>query len=491
MKPRFYRRRASAVVFCLVAIPLACGNDHRAADDDDDGVGASAGRGGTVGSGGSAGKSSTPSDRCSECDDSTDCSTGFCNRIGSSDFLELIGEPLSPAGACSAPGDVGKCGCFVGYVEGGSLCVGTGCTGTAVTLCDHLSGDEFTGAVGTGGTGGTAGTGPIGRAGGAGRGGSSGTGGNLGADSLGESCDADADCGPNLICLASDALAGSGPARGLCTKPCAADAECRALAAGAYCIGLGSDANYCVEGCLLGAINTPKCRERPELACSLIGAIPGAVSCLDANDCRTGQLCESSTNLCFVSTADPRDFLSARSAFLPRRAAIRTPAMAFASPERTRPKANAPRSARSAPRLPAAAGTARAPPAWGVSSRPCFPAATLRQAMSASAARCATATPIAGSPEPSASTSRAEASRIFGTATAIAAHWMRARRRATRSMTVPTARVAPGRAAKAETAETIRARASSADCERAFAIGPGSERALTPSTSSVPTSLVR
>jgi hypothetical protein len=306
MKPRFYQRRASAFAFCLVAIPLACGNDKRAADDDD-GVGASAGRGGTVGSGGSAGKSSTPSDRCSECDDSTDCSTGFCNRIGSSDFLELIGEPLSPAGACSAPGDVGKCGCFVGYVEGGSLCVGTGCTGTAVTLCDHLSGDEFTGAVGTGGTGGTGGTsgkggtagvGPNGRAGGAGRGGSSGTGGNLATDSLGESCDADADCGPNLICLASDALDGSGPARGLCTKPCAADAECRALAAGAYCIGFGNDANYCVEGCLLGTLDTPKCRERPELACSVIGAIPGAVSCLDVNDCRTGQLCETTTNLC-------------------------------------------------------------------------------------------------------------------------------------------------------------------------------------------------
>jgi hypothetical protein len=251
MKPGSCRSCASALVLCLVFLPLACGKNKHAADDD--GAGASGGRGGNAGNGAAAGSSSMPSDRCFECDDPTDCSTNFCNRIGSSDFLELIGQPLPATGVCSAPGDVGKCGCFVGYVDGGTLCVGTGCSGTPVTLCDHLSGDDFGGAGGSGSTGGTGGVAPNGGAAGSGRGGAGGMGGGLAADRLGTACEDDADCGPSLLCVTSDALSGSGPALGLCTTPCQTDDECRSLEAGAYCYPLASGANYCIEGCRTGS----------------------------------------------------------------------------------------------------------------------------------------------------------------------------------------------------------------------------------------------
>lgn len=80
--------------------------------------------------------------------------------------------------------------------------------------------------------------------------------------------------------------------------PCTTDTECRAREAGAYCVGFASDESYCVQGCLLGSANTPKCRERAELACSAIGLIPTSTSCVTANDCRTNQLCDAGTNRC-------------------------------------------------------------------------------------------------------------------------------------------------------------------------------------------------
>jgi hypothetical protein len=145
-------------------------------------------RGGTTSEGGDA--SSPASDRCAVCTAAPDCSNHFCNRVRSGDFLEPIGRPLPDSGECSTPGDTSACGCFVGLVEGNSLCVGTGCPGTPVTLCDHLSGSEFVAAVGAGG----------------GNGGSSASGGasGLGASSSGGPCTADSECAP--VSFASRAI---------------------------------------------------------------------------------------------------------------------------------------------------------------------------------------------------------------------------------------------------------------------------------------------
>jgi hypothetical protein len=134
-----------------------------------DAGGASGDRGGTVGG-----------DRCKECTTSSQCSTGFCNRVGSSDLARLIGVSPPDFGVCSPPGDQGKCDCSTGYISGGKLCIGTGCPGTPVQLCYHLSGQSFAAGAGAGGAGGGgsgAGGGGVGAGGsGAGGGGAGGSG---------------------------------------------------------------------------------------------------------------------------------------------------------------------------------------------------------------------------------------------------------------------------------------------------------------------------
>jgi hypothetical protein len=72
-----------------------------------------------------------------------------------------------------------------------------------------------------------------------------------------------------------------------------ADAECDALAAGSYCVAFDADATitYCLEGCQTGTAGEPKCHERPDFACSLLGLIPASPSCTSSDDCPQGQLC--------------------------------------------------------------------------------------------------------------------------------------------------------------------------------------------------------
>lgn len=89
------------------------------------------------------GTDSTPTDRCSECISSSDCETNFCNWVASNDLADIVGEPARHLGRCSELGDQGTCACSIGYISGDQVCVGTGCEGTPMDLCDHLSGNEF------------------------------------------------------------------------------------------------------------------------------------------------------------------------------------------------------------------------------------------------------------------------------------------------------------------------------------------------------------
>jgi hypothetical protein len=165
-------RRARLFFALPLALGLACGSSGSGGPDDDDRPGGS-GRGGSGGT-------NAATDRCAECTTASDCSTNFCNQVASNDLADLVGVSLDPQGYCSEPGDTGTCYCITGYISGNQLCIGTGCTGTPVRLCDHLSGSAFTGsssggapAVGgsapfppAGGTGGAGGTFPGGGIGG-------------------------------------------------------------------------------------------------------------------------------------------------------------------------------------------------------------------------------------------------------------------------------------------------------------------------------------
>jgi hypothetical protein len=55
---------------------------------------------------------------------------------------------------------------------------------------------------------------------------------------------------------------------------------------------------YCVQACTTGGAGSPKCREREDVACSLVGLRPGTTSCESTADCPSGSLCDPSTLAC-------------------------------------------------------------------------------------------------------------------------------------------------------------------------------------------------
>lgn len=154
------------------------------------------------------------------------------------------------------------------------------------------------------GSGGSGGSGVINNGGKAGKGGGAGSGGSGASPNvstrLGQACVNDADCGGGeLICLTSDALLGAGPGKGLCTLPCSSASQCLEVSDNAYCYPLTDNDAYCIEGCLPGELGVPKCHEREEVACSLIGLIPReGADCVDSDDCRDGELCSSTELVC-------------------------------------------------------------------------------------------------------------------------------------------------------------------------------------------------
>jgi MYXO-CTERM domain-containing protein len=97
---------------------------------------------------------------------------------------------------------------------------------------------------------------------------------------LGAACGADADCVQGLTCIraSSEALAGRGPARGLCTTSCTMDADCAAWGDPAFqtqpaCESVAG-ALLCLEGCFFGMVNKPdyqRCHEREDFGCQESG----------------------------------------------------------------------------------------------------------------------------------------------------------------------------------------------------------------------------
>jgi len=152
------------------------------------------------------------------------------------------------------------------------------------------------GFLGGGGSGGTGGGGTGGTAGKGGTGGTGGTGGSGGIASFGRGCTTDASCGdPLLTCLTNNGLSDGGPGGGLCTRACTSDTECLELALDSFCVPFTDTESFCLQGCTTGSLNVPKCQQRPEVACTLIGLIPQGQACTSSDQCAEGELCSSQT----------------------------------------------------------------------------------------------------------------------------------------------------------------------------------------------------
>jgi hypothetical protein len=207
-------------------------------------------------------------------------------------FTALAANACSSSSSDDDSGGSGK-GSVLSGGTSGTGAGGQGGSGTSATGGKGGSGGSQAGAGGTtggstasGGTGGTA----------------AGTGGTATSGSLGDSCNADGDCAQGLVCVTatSGKLAGGSPPNGLCTSTCAADTDCTAFSAGAYCVPFDENATvqYCLEGCTTGAAGVPKCHERVDFSCTAIGDIPGTQTCTTSDDCAAQQVCDPTMNVC-------------------------------------------------------------------------------------------------------------------------------------------------------------------------------------------------
>jgi hypothetical protein len=161
-----------------------------------------------------------------------------------------------------------------------------------------------------------------------GSGGSTGSGGSSSTDSrpgtggrvtmvnpkLSGPCNATADCGAGLTCLAATdkTINGvGGPAHGYCTIACA-DADMASLAAcdaaGGICVltDANSTAGICMASCASGGGSAAvKCGRRPDVSCSPLFDNMGnpvanacVPNCSQDSDCPTGRKCDQRFNFC-------------------------------------------------------------------------------------------------------------------------------------------------------------------------------------------------
>jgi hypothetical protein len=228
------------------------------------------------------------------------------SKSTSDDPDETPGSVLGGSGG--ATGGSGTGGNFGQSAAGGSLNPGKGGSGTTGGSGGDSggtggSGGDTGGVGGSGGTGGDMGTG--GNNTGGSTGGTGGAGGSAGATpgagTIGSACASDADCASDLTCVTDTGgmLGGASPGGGLCTIPCNSDTECTALLRGSWCVAFdeGATIAYCLEGCTSGSAGVPKCHERTDFACSLIGLLPNETTCETSDDCALTELC--------ATTADP------------------------------------------------------------------------------------------------------------------------------------------------------------------------------------------
>jgi hypothetical protein len=207
-------------------------------------------------------------------------------------------------------GEAGE-GAVLGGTGGGSAATGgtasaSGGSGNAASGGTNASGSG--GAVpGSGGTGTSGGGNGSGNAGSGGS--TSGTGGGVSGGgsggavaaiaNIGAECEADVDCGTGLICITPDStiFGSGGPAGGLCSRVCEVAEDCGTTA---YCVPFEEDATtgYCIEACQTGSAGEPKCHERSNVACGLLGLIPTTTACTSREDCGSGQLCDAEAGTC-------------------------------------------------------------------------------------------------------------------------------------------------------------------------------------------------
>lgn len=205
---------------------------------------------------------------------------GSGDRVGQCGVCEATNDCQSAYVCKSVPGGDGRCANRLA-----SEC----CTDEQ---CYPLGAQIGSGGSGGGGIiGGSGGT--SGRGGGAGRGGT-GSGTFMPNTSfLGAACNDDDACQDSrLICVKNDDLEdGSGPPNGICTLACETDGACLEFTDSAYCVSFGEE-SYCLEGCFSGPDFEPKCHQRTDFACALLGLTRGTTTaCEDSNDCGANELC--------------------------------------------------------------------------------------------------------------------------------------------------------------------------------------------------------
>ena len=135
-------------------------------------------------------------------------------------------------------------------------------------------------------------------------------------ENLAIQCGADADCGPNLKCIAADAnnaIFGGGPANGYCTADCTTDADCPGNAS--FCIGAAAGKpGICLLTCDVGpqlssldeALDPEKCHGRDDLRCGPVNSSGTVTACVPTcgrdDQCPTGKVCDQRASVC-VTTA--------------------------------------------------------------------------------------------------------------------------------------------------------------------------------------------
>ncbi len=130
-----------------------------------------------------------------------------------------------------------------------------------------------------------------------------------GARGLGGACQSSAECRPGLGC-ADVVYSGAGQphiAGGYCSRWCAQDSDCAALAPGAVCAvrWRGTDLSFCMQGCRTGESTAEKCGGRSDVACGLyrVAGVDAACSpsCSSDDDCAGVGRCNAGHGLCDVS----------------------------------------------------------------------------------------------------------------------------------------------------------------------------------------------
>jgi hypothetical protein len=210
---------------------------------------------------------------CKPCSASSECASGnVCKQVAGS------------IGVCAKTSDTSCC---------------DGPNGVGGNCHPGLGPELGAGGGGILGSGGASGRGGSGGAGGHATAGTGGTG-ITSSGNLGSACVTTTDCADSrLTCITPSGLNGDGPAKGICTLACNAAAnnsDCLEIADNSYCAQFVDGNNYCVEGCTEG--DMVKCHSRDQVACSLIGLIPGTSKCTASTDCATNELCDTQLGVC-------------------------------------------------------------------------------------------------------------------------------------------------------------------------------------------------